>query len=97
MRLRQILIPAEHGSWGFLLELMVVALVLAPSAGGVLLAAAGLAPWLAVIALAVLLARAGAGLTRWRRPAPAKRIGLAELGYGGLTVVLYLVGYLTGW
>jgi hypothetical protein len=62
---------------------------------GVALALAGQAPWLANAALALLLARAGVGLSAWRRPAPARRIGFAELGYGALTVALYVTGYLT--
>ena len=74
-----------------------IAAHLAAVAVGVALALAGLAPWLASVALAWLLARAGLGLSPWRKPAPARRIGFAELGHGALTVALYVTGYLTGW
>lgn len=51
------------------------------------------APWLAVAAGLILLARAGWGLSRWRKPVPTKVIGLTEMGYGLLTVVLIAAGY----
>lgn len=60
------------------------------------LAHAGLAPWLAVAAFAVLLARAGWGLSRWRRPVRPRKLGFAELGYGVLTILLVSLGSLAG-
>jgi hypothetical protein len=60
------------------------------------MATARVAPWLAVVAFAVLLARAGWGLSRRRRPVRPRQLGLRELGYGVLTLVLVSVGYLAG-
>jgi hypothetical protein len=60
------------------------------------LAVAGVAPWIAVVAFAVLLARAGWGLSRWRHPVRPRQLGLRELGYGILTLVLVSAGYLAG-
>lgn len=56
---------------------------------------AGLAPVLAIVALVILLARSLHGLSKWRRPAPqAKIIGIQEVIFGALTVLLVGIGYL---
>lgn len=60
------------------------------------LAAAALTPWMAVGAFAILLARAVAGLSRFRKPRRAPVIGAMEMGYGLLLVVLIALGYSTG-
>jgi hypothetical protein len=60
------------------------------------LALAGIAPWLAVLAFAILLARAGWGLSRRRHPVRPRQLGLRELGYGVLTLLLVAAGYLAG-
>ncbi|MCW5849162.1 MAG: YwiC-like family protein [Anaerolineae bacterium] len=60
--------------------------------GGALLAFLGHAPWLAVAALLVLLARAAVGLSRYRRSVRPAVLGLEEIGYGLLTIVLMAVG-----
>lgn len=60
------------------------------------LAIFGVAPWLAVLALAILLMRALAGLSAYRQPVVAKTVGFQEMGYGLLTVVLTAVGYIFG-
>jgi hypothetical protein len=39
-----------------------------------------------LLAYAVLWARAGIGLSCWRKPRPAKHIGMMEIGYGALIV-----------
>lgn len=52
----------------------------------------GHAPWLAVAALLVLLARAAVGLSRYRRPCRPAILGMEEVGYGLLTVALVAVG-----
>jgi hypothetical protein len=57
------------------------------------LAGAGLAPWLSVVGLGVLLVRAVVGLSRYHRPAAAKVIGFSEVAYGTLFVLLTAVGY----
>ena len=62
----------------------------------VLLAARGAAPWLAVAAFVVLLARAAWGLSPYRQRARPQVLGFQELGYGVLTLVLVLVGYRAG-
>lgn len=48
VRLKPIALPVEHGSWGFLLEPLVAAVVVAPSAS---------APWIFLMAAAAFLAR----------------------------------------
>lgn len=62
-------------------------------AGAALLAAAGLAPVLSVVALAVLLLRAVMGLSRYRRRVRVAVIGVQEIGYGALVVLLTLLGF----
>lgn len=57
------------------------------------LAGAGLAPWLSVVGLGVLLVRAGVGLSRYHRPAAPKVIGFSEIAHGTLFVLLTAVGY----
>jgi hypothetical protein len=74
----------------------VVAAHLAGIAAVVALAAAELAPWLAVLALALLLARALHGLSPRRPPVRAVAIGVREVGYGVMTVVLTALGALLG-
>ena len=60
------------------------------------LAAAGWAPWLAAVVFLVLLVRSGGGLSSWRRPLRPQALGLQEVGYGLLTVVLLAIGYRLG-
>jgi hypothetical protein len=52
-----------------------------------------LIPLLAPVAMIVLLLRAALGLSRYRKSAPAKVIGLREMGFGLLTVLLVAAGY----
>ena len=57
------------------------------------LVAAGPVPGLAIAASALLLLRAGWGLSPWRRPATARRVGIAELGWGtGYVLLIGLAG-----
>jgi hypothetical protein len=60
------------------------------------LAARGLAPWLAAVALAVLLARSVRGLSASRRPAKAKEVGFSELAFGLGYVAATAVGFRLG-
>ncbi len=60
---------------------------------GSALAAAALVPRLAVAALGILLVRAVAGLSRYRRPASTRAIGFSEVAWGALFVLLAAVGY----
>jgi hypothetical protein len=60
------------------------------------LAGAGLGPWLGVVAFVLLAARAFHGL----RPAPPVRaqvVGVQEVVWGVVTVVLLAMGYRAGW
>lgn len=57
------------------------------------LAARGLAPWLAFVAFAALLARALHGLRAGAGALPPRAVGFQELGYGVLTLVLLAAGY----
>ena len=59
----------------------------------VVLAGAGLAPWLGALAFALLLGRAALGLSRRRRPIRPQRLGFQELAYGLLTLGLLAAGY----
>lgn len=61
------------------------------------LAAAGAAPWLAALALAVLAVRAIYGLSPYRRQVAIKTLGFLEIGYGLLVVLLTALGYRVGW
>jgi hypothetical protein len=60
------------------------------------LAYLGLLPRLAVLAVAILAARAFWGLSPLRRPARAQVIGVQEIMYGLLTVLLTALGYVAG-
>jgi len=60
------------------------------------LAALGWAPWLATLVFFALLARSGWGLSSRRRPVRPQTLGLQELGYGLLTLVLLSAGYRLG-
>jgi hypothetical protein len=79
-------------AWGPVLSGQVVAI------GGVAaLAIAGLAPWLAVIALGILAARAAWGLSPYRPRVRVAMLGVQEVAFGALTVLLTVLGYTQGW
>lgn len=61
------------------------------------LAKVGLAPYLAVLAIALLFVRALVGLSRINRSASAKKLGLRELGFGAMTVLAVILGQAFGW
>lgn len=52
-----------------------------------------LTPWLAALAMAILLVRALIGLSVQRRPVRAQVVGFQELGFGLLMVALAAAGY----
>ncbi len=52
-----------------------------------------LAPWLALLAVIILWGRAIFGLSAFRHPARARNVGVQEIGYGFLTVLLTALGY----
>lgn len=60
------------------------------------LAAAGRAPWLAVVAFGALLVRAARGLAEDRRPMRPRALGLQELAFGLLTALVVGLGYAAG-
>jgi hypothetical protein len=87
LRLDRGLAPGGHTTWtSHLLALAAV----------VVLAAAGLAPWLAAMAFVVLLLRAAQGLSARRRPVRPQIVGFREMGFGALTVVLVALGHALG-
>lgn len=57
------------------------------------LASSGLVPWLSVIAAVILLLRAAYGLSRFRRPALPKHIGVQEIVFGLLAVTMAVAGF----
>ena len=58
-----------------------------------IMVAAHVIPMLVLGAFALLFVRALVGLSTYRKPRPAKQIGLLELAYGLLCVALTTVGY----
>ena len=56
-------------------------------------AQAGVVPWLAEVALGVLLLRSVHGLSPWRIGRTARVVGMQEVAFGILAVVLFAVGY----
>lgn len=65
-------------------------------AGAVALVAFGWAPRLALLAFAVLLARAAWGVSRRRTVAPPRVVGWQEMQFGLLTLALLALGYRLG-
>ena len=57
------------------------------------LAALELAPWLAVPGALLLAARAAVGLSRWRKPMPAVKLGIREVVYGLAFCAMLVAGY----
>ena len=64
------------------------------TAGVAGMAAAGLVSWPAVAAFAVLLARAGWGLSPWHALARPRTVGFQELGYGAVSTALFAIAFL---
>jgi YwiC-like protein len=62
----------------------------------VAVAYARLLPWLAAVAMAVLLIRAAVGLSDRRLGTTARAVGFQEIGWGMLTVILVALGYRMG-
>ncbi len=65
-------------------------------AAAVGLAASNQTPWLAVLGFFLLLSRAAHGLSRFHRPVPARVVGMMELSWSAVFVLLAAVGYATG-
>ena len=58
---------------------------------------AGVVPFLAGAALVILLLRAVIGFSESGKRVTPKRLGLRELGFGGLTVFAVVLGHVVGW
>jgi len=90
VRWKSIALPPEHGSWGFLLEPILLGLLVAPSLAGVMMALAVLGAFLMRHPLKI-------AFTDWRRGKRYARTKTAEqfiAGYGLLALV-GLVGAIT--
>ena len=61
------------------------------------LARMSIAPYLALVAMIILLLRAIAGFSRFDRRVTAKKLGLRELTFGGMTVIAAAFGYSLDW
>lgn len=90
VRVRSVAVPNEHGTWGFWLEPVVLALLLAPSLAGALIACAGLVAVFAQHPLSLVMADAARGRS-YPRTRLARRVlaveapmGAALLGGGAL-------------
>ncbi len=58
-----------------------------------ILASVNFLPFLTVVLMVILLARCAHGLSRYRKPVPVKIIGIQELIFGLITVVMTALGY----
>jgi len=72
----------------------VLALHAGTAAAAGALALVGHLPWTIFAAFAILLARAGWGLSPWHRAARPRTVGFQELAYGAATAALVAVGFL---
>jgi YwiC-like protein len=86
LNLKAVALPVEHGGWGFLLEPVVLGLLVAPSAAGLLYGVAALGAFLARHPLKLALLDRGKG-TRTARTRAAERFVLA---YGAAALLALL-------
>ncbi len=63
----------------------------------ILAAREALVPFLAVVALVILLLRATIGFSNFDKRVTAKKLGLRELGFGAMTVFAVVLGHALGW
>ena len=88
---RSIVLPTEHGAWGFLLEPIVLGLVLAPTVAGFLLACAMFAAFLIHQPLKIATKASVKG-----RPTPRSQVAWRfAIGYGLTTAILLAIVFLT--
>lgn len=85
VRLRNVVLPNEHGAWGFWLEPVLLTLLVAPSAAGGLVALGGLVAVFAQHPLSLILADAARGRS-YPRTGVARRVLAIELLIGGALV-----------
>ena len=55
------------------------------------------APFLTIIAVSVLLIRAIAGFSKSNREVTAKKLGVREIVFGAVTIVLIVIGFVFNW
>ncbi|HVM95009.1 MAG TPA: YwiC-like family protein [Candidatus Acidoferrales bacterium] len=93
LRIRPIALPAEHGSWGLVVEPIVLGLLVAPSLSGLFLGLGAFAVFLTRRPLKVVLAS--------RQRADSARLTVAVafvLGYGAAAVLGFAATFaMTGW
>ena len=98
IRLKPIIVPAEHGGWGFLTEALLLGLLIAPTAAGALLAVATVLVFLSRQPTKLLL-------TEWRRRQFTARSRVAwtvvaiegALAVCAFALALYLTGLAAFW
>lgn len=83
VRLGQVALPTEHGSWGFLFEPIVAGLALAPSVGGI---------WLAVMVIGAFLLRQPLKVVLITRKRPVPQTAYA-LRFALIFGVVMLAGF----
>ncbi|MGB7208445.1 MAG: YwiC-like family protein [Pyrinomonadaceae bacterium] len=82
-RLRQVALPTEHGAWGFLLEPLVAALVIAFSSGGI---------WISIMVIGAFLARRPLQVFIKQRNTPAGEMKAAALKFFGVFSLFAAIG-----
>jgi len=92
IRARTIVLPAEHGAWGFLFEPIVLGLAVAPTVAGACLGVATVG--------AFLMRRPLKVLTRTRAPIAESRkrqiAAMAVAGYGAIAMLAFIATVLLG-
>ena len=83
IKLSQIALPTEHGSWGFLLEPLVAALVVAFSSGGI---------WISIMVIGAFLARRPLQVFINPRKAPAGEMKAAASKFLAVFSLLAAIG-----
>ncbi len=88
IRIRPVALPVEHGGWGFLFEPILLGLLVAPSAAGMLFSLAAISFFLLRHPLKLVLAGTGG----WSE-SPRRRLALAfALGYAVLGIIAGALG-----
>lgn len=83
IKLSQIALPTEHGSWGFLLEPLVAALAIAFSSGGV---------WISIMVIGAFLARRPLQVLINQQSAPAGEMKAAASKFSAAFLLLAAIG-----
>jgi len=93
VRIRPIIVPAEHGGWGFLSEALLLGLLVAPTAGGALLAIATVMGFMSRQPAKVLLAeRQHKHITQRSRIAGVATAIEFVVMVGAFLLALYIAG-----